>query len=118
MAAITVNLRTQDYDVYIGRGGRWGNKFVIGQDGNRLEVIRKYDAWMKEEWMSGRLKLDDLLALDGKRLGCYCSPKPCHGWVLEDWVTWALEVGHEWYNRMWYEQGPEAWAESWNKRRR
>ena len=29
-------------DVYIGRGSKWGNPYVIGKDGNRDEVIEKY----------------------------------------------------------------------------
>lgn len=37
-----VNLRKEKYDVNIGRGSKWGNKFVIGRDGDRGEVIRKY----------------------------------------------------------------------------
>ena len=33
-----VNLRKERYDAYIGRGSKWGNKFVIGRDGYRAEV--------------------------------------------------------------------------------
>jgi len=33
--------------VYIGRGSPWGNPFVIGRDGNRAEVIAKYEAWIR-----------------------------------------------------------------------
>lgn len=77
-----VNLRKEKYDVYIGRGSKWGNKFVIGRDGNREEVIRKYREWI--------LKNNDLLnsleELKGKRLGCFCKPKACHGDVLVELV--------------------------------
>ena len=69
--------RTSD-DVYIGRGSKWGNPFVIGRDGTREDVVRRY-----AEWIVGR---DDLLrCLDeirGKKLVCYCAPKMCHGDVL------------------------------------
>ncbi len=34
--------RNENYDVYIGRGSDWGNPYVIGIDGDRDEVIRKY----------------------------------------------------------------------------
>ena len=37
-----VNLRKRNYNVYIGRGSKWGNPFIIGRDGNRKEVIDKY----------------------------------------------------------------------------
>jgi len=35
MVCKVVNLRKEKYDVYIGRGSKWGNKFVIGRDGDR-----------------------------------------------------------------------------------
>jgi hypothetical protein len=37
-----VNLKREAYDVYIGRGSKWGNPFVIGPDGDRMEVLAKY----------------------------------------------------------------------------
>ena len=37
-----VNIKTKKYDVYIGRGSAWGNPYAIGIDGDREEVIRKY----------------------------------------------------------------------------
>ena len=33
------------HDVYIGRPSKWGNPFVIGKDGTREQVIRKYRNW-------------------------------------------------------------------------
>lgn len=36
-----VNKYKEEYDIYIGRGSRWGNPFVIGKDGTREEVIEK-----------------------------------------------------------------------------
>lgn len=66
------------YDVYIGRPSKWGNPFVIGKDGDRAEVLRKYEAWLRTR--------PELLAalpeLRGKVLGCWCAPEPCHGDVL------------------------------------
>ena len=41
-------------------------------------MIEKYAAWVVQ-----RPKLmRDLHELKGERLGCYCSPKACHGDVL------------------------------------
>jgi hypothetical protein len=78
MATKVVNCRIDKYDVYIGRPTKWGNPFRIGRDGSRLEVIRKYRSWIMGN--------DDLLAslheLKDKRLGCFCSPKRCHGDIL------------------------------------
>lgn len=73
-----VNLRTDHYDVYIGRGSKWGNPFKIGQDGDRDQVIRQYRRWL---WENKPL-LAQLTELEGKTLGCYCKPKACHGDVL------------------------------------
>ena len=35
-----------DSMVYIGRGSKWGNPFVIGADGTREEVIAQYRDWI------------------------------------------------------------------------
>jgi hypothetical protein len=75
---VVVNIKKEDFDVYIGRGSKWGNPFRIGVQGNREEVIMKYREYL--------LKNDELLRslgeLRGKVLGCFCKPKPCHGDVL------------------------------------
>ena len=75
-----VNINNSEHEVYIGRASRWGNRFVIGIDGTRLEVIKKY-----KDWLLGNKKLmNDIMELDGKILGCHCKPKRCHGDVLVD----------------------------------
>jgi len=73
-----VNIRKEEYDVFIGRPSKWGNPYVIGRDGSREEVIEKY----KEYLLRQPRLLRDLPELKGKRIGCYCSPLPCHGDVL------------------------------------
>ena len=70
--------RSQPHDVYIGRPSKWGNPFVIGRDGTRADVIRKYEEYI----LSKPDLLADLHELRGKVLGCYCAPLPCHGDVL------------------------------------
>jgi len=77
-----VNIRRDEYDIYIGRGGQWGNSFTIGIDGTREEVIKKYEAWIKSQ----PNLLKQLSMLKGKRLGCFCHPKPCHGDILKKLV--------------------------------
>lgn len=74
-----VNVRREQYDVYIGRPSEWGNPFVIGRDGTRAEVIAKYEAWMRRRLTREPGLADAVRALRGKRLGCWCAPKPCHG---------------------------------------
>ena len=64
--------------VYIGRPTKWGNPFVIGKDGTREDVIRKY-----EEWIVTQPNLMQALhELRGKDLVCFCAPQGCHGDVL------------------------------------
>lgn len=72
-----VNKYKESYDVYIGRGSKWGNPFTVEQYG-RDECINKY----KEYILSNPELLADLHELEGKTLGCFCKPKACHGDVL------------------------------------
>uniref|UniRef100_A0A6M3L1R8 DUF4326 domain-containing protein n=1 Tax=viral metagenome TaxID=1070528 RepID=A0A6M3L1R8_9ZZZZ len=76
--AVVVNLRREPYDVYIGRPSKWGNPFIVGEDGDRAICVEKYTEWIK----ANTDLLDSLDELRGKRLGCYCKPKACHGDVL------------------------------------
>ncbi len=71
--------------VYIGRnhpkfpaGSKWANKYIIGRDGTREEVIIKYEKWI----MTQRNLLNDLPELIDKDLGCWCWPLACHGDIL------------------------------------
>lgn len=64
--------------VYVGRPSKWGNPFTIGRDGNRTEVIAKYEEWIVEQ--------PELMAairtLRGKNLICWCAPQRCHAEIL------------------------------------
>ncbi len=75
---LVVHCKKARHDVYIGRPSKWGNKFVIGPDGTREEVIRKYEAWVKTQ----PALMAALGELRGKVLGCWCAPLACHGDVL------------------------------------
>jgi len=75
-----VNIKKSPYDVYIGRGSKWGNPFVIGVDGNRDEVISQY-----REYIKAKTELfNQIPELRGKTLGCHCKPAACHGDVLKE----------------------------------
>ena len=81
--ARAVHCKKEAYDIYIGRPSKWGNPFVIGKDGSREDVVEKYRSWiMKQEHL-----LTELSELEGRRLGCWCSPQACHGDVLADLVN-------------------------------
>ena len=78
--------------VRIDRATKWGNPFVIGRDGDRARVIAKYRVWLWRAFGDGHIGLDELAALHGKRLACWCRPaKPCHGDVLAAAARWAAE---------------------------
>ena len=86
-----VNKKRKPFDVYIGRGSDWGNPFVIGKDGNRRAVINKYRRWIQKQ----PTLLKRIPELDGKRLGCFCKPRVCHGDVLAELLS---EHRHPWYD--------------------
>ena len=75
---ICVNIRLEACDVFVGRPSCWGNPFIIGRDGSRVEVIEKYRRYL----LGNPGLLARLPQLRGKRLGCYCAPLPCHGHIL------------------------------------
>jgi len=81
-----VHCKRDQFDVYIGRGSKWGNPYKIGEHGNRAAVIALYRAYL---WDSPDL-IACLPELGGQRLGCFCSPKPCHGDVLARAYAWYI----------------------------
>jgi hypothetical protein len=90
MSITVVNLKdkpTPDYDIYIGRANKWlnleeskwHNPFVKANEADRDRVILQY-----EEYIRCREDLIEALPeLAGKALACFCSPKKCHGHVLQ-----------------------------------
>ncbi len=90
MQTRVVNKRHQKYDVYIGRGSKWGNPYthIKGKTKaqffvkNRDEAIEKYEEWIRQQ----PELLADLHELKNKRLGCYCRPHKCHGDILCDLI--------------------------------
>lgn len=80
---------TSDYDVYIGRGSRWGNPFVIGhgEGPDRADVIREYEKFFKEKLESDPDFKKGVLGLRGLRLACFCKPEACHGDVIANYLN-------------------------------
>lgn len=96
MAATVVNkykVCMDDPDIiYIGRGSRWGNPHPMTDSRDhdeRVYVIEAYRQWLWNQIRRGKVTKEDLIALDGKRLACYCSPQACHGDVLVAAIKWA-----------------------------
>ena len=75
--------------VLVDRRTKWGNKFVIGRDGTREQVVARYRAELWRRIRAGEVALEELAALDGRWLACWCDPLPCHGHVLARAAAWA-----------------------------
>jgi hypothetical protein len=76
--------RTDDYDVYIGRPGKgkdgyFGNPFIKG---TRAEKLEKFEQYANSRVNSDPKFRDKVKSLYGKKLGCFCKPKACHGDIL------------------------------------
>lgn len=92
MVTKLVNLKYDSYDIYIGRGSKWGCPFTIIKDrptlakeivGSKEEALSKY----REYVLASPQLMDSLDELEGKTLGCFCKPEPCHGDVLLELLT-------------------------------
>ena len=82
MSRMVVHFKRDRHDVYIGRGGPFGNPFKINEHGDRAAVIQKFEEYARKriaEDPEFRIKVK---ALKGKVLGCWCAPNACHGDVL------------------------------------
>lgn len=86
-----LNKRSGGKGVYIGRGSRWGNPFKIGVHGTRDEVCDRYRRHLWRQVQEGTVTLEDLAALDGRDLVCFCAPLRCHGHTLERAARWAAQ---------------------------
>ena len=87
-----VNLKNEKYDVYIGRGSKWGNPYSHLESSKaryktktRAEAINRYEDWIRNG--DGKYLLEHLFELENKTLGCFCKPKSCHGDVLIKLIT-------------------------------
>jgi hypothetical protein len=85
-----VNKYKEPYDIYIGRGSKWGNPYSHQSNtkaqyvvATREEAIAKY----REYLLNTPALLADIHELQGKTLGCFCKPKACHGDVLVELVN-------------------------------
>lgn len=91
-----VHCKRDRYDVYIGRPSKWGNPFTHKRGtaadivvGSRDEAVSRYRKWLMQQIADGHITLEELAALSGKTLGCWCHPKACHGDVLTEAAKWA-----------------------------
>lgn len=113
-------------NVYIGRKGIvfidgerypkqdsiWANPYrvthignaISGNFDNRISVLEKYKTYILRKLEDENL-YDELLKLDGKRLGCWCVPHTifafdeieccCHGMILMEILSFYNKNGNE-----------------------
>ncbi len=80
---VVVNLRRgEEFDQYIGVGTVWGNPFAMPGNGlSRKASIQRYEGRLVKLLDQPGMLLA-LKGLSGKRLGCHCAPRPCHGDII------------------------------------
>lgn len=92
------NLHYEFYDVYIGRRGHghdgyFGNPIKVGgvcsecgKIHERAGTIACFKAYFLRRVENDPEFKRRVLALKGKRLGCFCAPSACHGNVIVEWI--------------------------------
>ena len=92
-----VNIRFAQYDVYIGRAGHghdgtFGNPHALGwcrlcnKGHDRESCLAAFTQYFEQKLLQDAEFRRRVLDLRGKRLGCFCKPKHCHGDVIARWV--------------------------------
>ena len=85
METKVVHCKKEKYNILIDRRTIFGNPYIIGQDGDRDEVILKFEEWLRGKrdtnWKQEKRKeiLRRLSELKGRILACWCRPHACHG---------------------------------------
>jgi hypothetical protein len=87
-----VNIRYENYDVYIGRKGRgqdgyFGNPFVLQAGDLRGSSLEKYKDYFYERLETDTKFRGRIHELKGKTLGCFCKPYPCHGDIIAEYLN-------------------------------
>ena len=88
MSGKVVNINSgEPYDVYVGRGSKWGNPFSHIPNTSapwpvdtREDAIRAYEYYIRNDrpYLLAACKVE----LKNKTLGCHCFPLACHANVF------------------------------------
>lgn len=104
-ANLVVNVaRKSPFDIYIGRSLRgftstgWDNQHkILGTSlRSRLGAIIAFG----EDLLNDEGRLEQLGELHGKVLGCWCSPKLCHGHLLSMWASEGTQAALAWIDEL------------------
>lgn len=92
--------KDKNYDIYIGRLGKgrynkYGNPYPIDNSigETRDIVIAKHKVHLWNQIKSGEITIDELVLMDGKKLGCFCNwpEQNCHGNNFIAAINWAKQ---------------------------
>jgi len=89
MNTIVVNLNKEEYDVYIGRPGK-GKSGYFGnphRDGSKERNIERFRRYFHKRLKEDREFVMRVRRLQGKRLGCFCAPRSCHGDIYVEYLN-------------------------------
>jgi hypothetical protein len=78
---IVINMKiTHHWDIRIDRASKWGNPFHLQDNtpSERRRCLAEYEHYIR----TNEKLLAALPELIGKRLACWCVPRPCHGHIL------------------------------------
>jgi hypothetical protein len=101
MKTTVVNLYKEPYDVYVGRAGKgkdgyFGNPVNAGRVCPQCSNVHEaggdtllcYSKILKDRIANDAEFKERVKNLHGKRLGCFCKPKRCHG----DFLAAAADI--------------------------
>ena len=84
-----INYRTYNLDrskvIPIDRRSIFGNPFLLSDYG-REESILQYSVWFYRQLEFRPEFVKAVKKLKGKTLGCWCTPLPCHGNVIINYL--------------------------------
>ena len=91
-----VNIRKETYDVYIGRAGHgengyFGNPFRLGTSMARGSTLDRYRKYFYHRIVTDEEFRKRIGELQGKTLGCFCKPNPCHGDIIKEYLDRIAE---------------------------
>ena len=83
--------------IRVDRSSCLGNPFKIGKDGNREQVIAKYEEYFAERvqdknsaFVKELRRIYQLAKSRDILLGCWCYPEHCHADVIKDFIDGHL----------------------------
>ena len=78
----------------------FANPYPVRTPEERGTTIDKYRDWLWKQIADNNINKADLLALQGKKLVCYCAPKKCHSDVVKEAVELLINNEPEFDRRV------------------